>query len=50
MIQILQAVIPYVVGMHSKYKETVLNSMDLTDKVIVDLDEDSIICNQDVKI
>lgn len=49
MIQILQAVIPYLVGMHSKHKETVLSSMDLTDKVIVDLDEDSIVCNQDVK-
>ena len=38
------------VGMHSKHKDAVLASMDLTDKVIVDLDEDSIICNQDVTI
>jgi len=50
MVQILQAVIPYIVGMNSKHKETVLTSMDLSDKVVVDLDEDTIIYSQDVKM
>jgi len=48
MVQILQAVIPYLVGMHSKHKDFVLSSMDLSDKVIVDLDEDYISCSEDV--
>ena len=48
MIQILQAVIPYLVGMNSKHKETVISTIDLSDKVIVDLDEDTISCQEDV--
>lgn len=50
MIQILQAVIPYLVGIQTKYKDMVMSSMDLNDKVIVDLDEDTIYCPQDVSI
>lgn len=48
MVQILHAVIPYLVGMNSSHKETVLSSVDLTDKVIVDFDEDTISYSQDV--
>lgn len=48
MVQILQAVIPFLVGMSSSHKETVLNSIDLSDKIIVDLDEDTITYPQDV--
>ena len=48
--EILHAVMPYIVGVSSKYKEFVANQIDLTDKIVVDLDDDALFIGEDVRI